>query len=77
MARHNWFTWFTQHGSDPPFMLQYRSSDAFIIGTVSLAVFTVCAFSLSSVSVAVCVFGTDLARICFCMASSCLSFHLP
>ncbi|EOA91318.1 uncharacterized protein SETTUDRAFT_152445 [Exserohilum turcica Et28A] len=40
MARHNWFTWFTQHGSDPPFMLQYRSSDAFIIGTVSLAVFT-------------------------------------
>ncbi|KAE8834177.1 hypothetical protein HRS9122_08257 [Pyrenophora teres f. teres] len=29
-----------EHGENPPFMLKFRSSDGFIIGTVSLAVFT-------------------------------------
>jgi hypothetical protein len=41
MARPTWLSILTQHGSKPPFMLKVRSSDAFIIGTVSLAVFTV------------------------------------
>lgn len=42
MAWPAWLSWFAQRGSDPPFMLKYRSSDGFIIGTVALAVFTVC-----------------------------------
>lgn len=42
MTRQRWLSWFTQRGADPPFMLKYRSSDTFIIGTISLAVFTVC-----------------------------------
>ncbi|KAF1851290.1 MFS general substrate transporter [Cucurbitaria berberidis CBS 394.84] len=40
MARPSWLSSLTQHGSDPPYMLQLRSSDGFIIGTVALAVFT-------------------------------------
>lgn len=42
MARPKWLSSLTQHGSEPPFMLKFRSSDGFIIGTISLAVFTVC-----------------------------------
>jgi hypothetical protein len=41
MARPIWLSNLTQHGSKPPFMLKARSSDRFIIGTISLAVFTV------------------------------------
>ena len=41
-TRPKWLAMLTQHGEKPPFMLQFRSSDGFIIGTVSLAVFTVC-----------------------------------
>jgi hypothetical protein len=41
MTRPTWLSILTQDGSKPPFMLMARSSDAFIIGTVSLAVFTV------------------------------------
>ncbi|KAF2820459.1 MFS transporter-like protein [Ophiobolus disseminans] len=40
MARPQWLSSLTQHGSKPPFLLKYRSSNGFIIGTVSLAVFT-------------------------------------
>ncbi|KAH8728352.1 MFS transporter-like protein [Phaeosphaeriaceae sp. PMI808] len=40
MARPEWLASLTQHGSKPPFMLKFRSSDGFIIGTISLAVFT-------------------------------------
>ncbi|KAG9188041.1 hypothetical protein G6011_01964 [Alternaria panax] len=35
-----WLSPLTNHGSNPPYMLKVRSSDAFIIATVSLAVFT-------------------------------------
>jgi MFS family permease len=41
MARPKWLSSLTQHGTKPPFMLKFRSSDGFIIGTISLAVFTV------------------------------------
>lgn len=41
ISRRKWSSWFTQRGFDPPFLLKYRSSDTFIIGTVTLAVFTV------------------------------------
>jgi hypothetical protein len=41
MAKSSWLSSLTNHGSKPPFMLKARSSDAFIIGTVSLAAFTV------------------------------------
>ena len=41
MARPKWLSSLTHHGTKPPFMLKYRSSNAFIIGTISLAVFTV------------------------------------
>ncbi|KAI4925853.1 uncharacterized protein J4E92_006589 [Alternaria infectoria] len=40
MSTSSWLSSLTQHGSKPPVMLKVRSSDAFIIGTVSLAVFT-------------------------------------
>ncbi|KAF2246643.1 MFS transporter-like protein [Trematosphaeria pertusa] len=40
MARPAWLSSLTQHGSKPPYLLRCRSSDAFIIGTVALAVFT-------------------------------------
>ncbi|OAK97631.1 MFS transporter-like protein [Phaeosphaeriaceae sp. SRC1lsM3a] len=40
MPRPQWLSVLTQHGDKPPFMLKYRSSDAFIIGTIALAVFT-------------------------------------
>jgi hypothetical protein len=40
MAKPAWLLSLTQHGSQPPFLLRYRSSDAFIIGTIALAVFT-------------------------------------
>ncbi|PVH94365.1 MFS general substrate transporter [Periconia macrospinosa] len=33
-------TWLTQHGNKPPWLLKYRSSEGFIVATVSLAVFT-------------------------------------
>ncbi|KAF7569063.1 AraJ, Arabinose efflux permease [Pyrenophora tritici-repentis] len=39
-TRPTWLAVLTQHGEKPPFMLKFRSSDGFIIGTVSLAVFT-------------------------------------
>jgi len=42
MARPGWLSLLTQHGSEPPFMLKFRSSEGFIVGTVALAVFTVC-----------------------------------
>ncbi|KAF1831192.1 MFS general substrate transporter [Decorospora gaudefroyi] len=35
-----WLSLLTQHGSKPPFLLKFRSSDGFIIFTVSLATFT-------------------------------------
>lgn len=41
LSQRKWTSWFTQRSSDPPFLLKYRSSDSFIIGTVALAVFTV------------------------------------
>ncbi|EUC46692.1 hypothetical protein COCMIDRAFT_92194 [Bipolaris oryzae ATCC 44560] len=40
ISQRKWSSWFTQRGSEPPFLLKYRSSDTFIIGTVTLAVFT-------------------------------------
>ncbi|KAF2681061.1 MFS general substrate transporter [Lentithecium fluviatile CBS 122367] len=40
MGRPAWLVSLTQHGEKPPWLLKYRSSDGFIIGTVSLAVFT-------------------------------------
>ncbi|CAN9376943.1 unnamed protein product [Alternaria alternata] len=40
MEKSSWLSSLTNHGSKPPFMLKVRSSDAFIIGTISLAVFT-------------------------------------
>lgn len=40
MKRPDWLLSLTQHGSKPPWLLKFRSSDGFIIGTVSLAVFT-------------------------------------
>ncbi|KAH3949204.1 hypothetical protein HBI56_103080 [Parastagonospora nodorum] len=40
MPRPQWLSSFTHHGTKPPIFLKYRSSDAFIIGTISLAVFT-------------------------------------
>lgn len=40
MKRPDWLLSLTQHGSKPPWLLKYRSSDGFIIGTVALAVFT-------------------------------------
>ncbi|EUC32249.1 hypothetical protein COCCADRAFT_37771 [Bipolaris zeicola 26-R-13] len=40
LLQRKWTSWFTQRSSDPPFLLKYRSSDSFIIGTVALAVFT-------------------------------------
>ncbi|KAF1937655.1 MFS general substrate transporter [Clathrospora elynae] len=39
-ARPEWLSSLTQQGSKPPYMLKFRSSEAFIVGTVSLAVFT-------------------------------------
>ncbi|OCK84850.1 MFS general substrate transporter [Lepidopterella palustris CBS 459.81] len=39
-SRPQWLLSLTQHGSEPPFLLKYRSSGKFIIFTVSLAVFT-------------------------------------
>jgi hypothetical protein len=41
MAKPAWLLSLTQHGSKPPYLLKFRSSDGFIIGTVALAVFTV------------------------------------
>lgn len=41
MARPKWLASLTQHGSKPPYMLKFRSSDGFIVGTIALAVFTV------------------------------------
>jgi hypothetical protein len=35
-----WFSSLTQHGTKPPFLLNLRSADWFINGTISLAVFT-------------------------------------
>jgi hypothetical protein len=49
MARPKW-AWLaslTQHGEKPPWMLRYRSSEGFIVGTISLAVFTVRCLGLS------------------------------
>ncbi|CAN9202652.1 unnamed protein product [Alternaria alternata] len=40
MEKSSWLSSLMNHGSKPPFMLKVRSSDAFIIGTISLAVFT-------------------------------------
>ncbi|KAF1914367.1 MFS transporter-like protein [Ampelomyces quisqualis] len=40
MPRAPWLSSLTQHGSKPPIMLKFRSSNGFIIGTISLAVFT-------------------------------------
>ncbi|CAN9400481.1 unnamed protein product [Alternaria alternata] len=40
MEKSSWLSSLTNHGSKPPFMLKVRSSDAFIVGTISLAVFT-------------------------------------
>ncbi|KAF2476152.1 MFS general substrate transporter [Lindgomyces ingoldianus] len=40
MHRPAWFSSLTQHGEKPPWLLKYRSSEGFIIGTVALAVFT-------------------------------------
>ncbi|RMZ67379.1 vesicular amine transporter [Pyrenophora seminiperda CCB06] len=40
MVRPTWLAILTQHDKKPPFMLAFRSSDGFIITTVSLAVFT-------------------------------------
>ena len=64
ITRPAWLSWFTQRGSDPPFMLKYRSSDGFIIGTVALAVFTVwlSAYDDSNGNMA------DSGRTCSCMA---------
>lgn len=45
MARPAWLSQLTQHGDKPPWGLKWRSADNFIIGTVALAVFTVCIFS--------------------------------
>ncbi|KAJ5055605.1 major facilitator superfamily domain-containing protein [Bipolaris maydis] len=39
-SQRNWSWWFTQRGCEAPMLLKYRSSDVFIIGTVTLAVFT-------------------------------------
>ena len=41
MARFAWFASLTQQGTKPPYLLKFRSSERFIIGTVALAVFTV------------------------------------
>lgn len=43
MTRPQWLSNSKQHDQRPPFMLKLRSSESFIIGTISLAVFTVCA----------------------------------
>ncbi|ORY15743.1 major facilitator superfamily domain-containing protein [Clohesyomyces aquaticus] len=40
MSRPVWLSLLTQHGENPPWLLKYRSSEGFIIGTVALAVFT-------------------------------------
>ncbi|KAF2853652.1 MFS transporter-like protein [Plenodomus tracheiphilus IPT5] len=40
MPRLQWLSSLTQHDAKPPLMLKLRSSEGFIIGTVSLAVFT-------------------------------------
>jgi MFS family permease len=40
MARPQWLQSFTQHGTKPPYLLKYRSSEAFIIATIALAIFT-------------------------------------
>lgn len=40
MAKPGWLSSLTQHGTKPPYLLKYRSSDTFIIGTIALAVFT-------------------------------------
>ncbi|KAJ4292708.1 hypothetical protein N0V90_009371 [Kalmusia sp. IMI 367209] len=40
MARPEWLKSLTQHGSTPPYLLKYRSSEAFIITTIALAIFT-------------------------------------
>ncbi|KAF2798964.1 MFS transporter-like protein [Melanomma pulvis-pyrius CBS 109.77] len=40
MPRPTWLASLTQQGSQPPYLLKFRSSDNFIIGTVALAVFT-------------------------------------
>ncbi|KAL1612907.1 hypothetical protein SLS60_001137 [Paraconiothyrium brasiliense] len=40
MARPKWLQSFTQHGTKPPYLLKYRSSEAFIIATIALAIFT-------------------------------------
>lgn len=40
MALPKWLQRFTQHGTKPPYLLQYRSSEAFIIATIALAIFT-------------------------------------
>lgn len=45
MARPKWFASLTQHTDKPPAFLKFRSSNGFIIGTVSLAVFTVSNFA--------------------------------
>jgi hypothetical protein len=48
MVRPTWLSTLTQHGSRPPFMLKVRSSDGFIIVTISLAVFTVRTLNFST-----------------------------
>ncbi|KAF2638355.1 MFS general substrate transporter, partial [Massarina eburnea CBS 473.64] len=40
MTRPAWLSWATQHGEKAPYLVKYRSSEGFIVGTVSLAVFT-------------------------------------
>ena len=40
MRKPAWLSSFTQHGSEPPYLLKFRSSEKFIVGTVALAVFT-------------------------------------
>jgi hypothetical protein len=40
MAKSGWLSWLTQHGSKPPYLLKYRSSERFITWTIALAVFT-------------------------------------
>lgn len=40
MVRPKWLQSFTQHGTKPPYLLKYRSSEGFIIATISLAIFT-------------------------------------
>lgn len=40
MARPKWLQSLTQQGDQRPYLLEYRSSEAFIITTIALAIFT-------------------------------------